>query len=277
MKQLILTIAMMLDLMLGQGQPTEDKESITQSYPMVITENKTSSIIFATLIKSVDKGSRDVLAQKAKEVGNVLQLKAAKANFPETNLTVITADGVLHHFTLNYSAEPGYLTFDLSKIENSASRSHLIFQSEMTESRMEEYCSGIVASKRVTHFKRQGKFKVSLALLGIYIKDNVMFYRMRIKNMSNINYDIDFLKFYVRDNAKIKRTARQEVEERPIYSYGDVLAVTGKSEAEIVYALEKFTIPESKHLAVELFEKKGGRHFMLKIKNKQIVQAKLLP
>jgi conjugative transposon TraN protein len=259
-------------------QATQAEQEIITSHPLEITTNKTSSIIFPALIKNVDKGSKDVLVQRAKEVGNVLQIKAAKENFAETNLTVITADGTLHHFTVNYSKEPVSLTFDMHSMGTggAAYQSKLIFSTEMTETRMEEYCAAIVSSKRITHFKNESKYKVGLALLGIYIKDNVIFYRMRIRNASNINYDIDFLKFYVRDNARIKRTASQEVEAKAIYRYGDVATVAGKSEAEIVFALEKFTIPDSKHLAVELFEKNGGRHYTLRIKNKAIVKAKLL-
>ncbi len=257
-------------------QATQAEQDITTSHPMEITHNKTSSIIFSALIKSVDKGSKDILVQKARDVGNVLQIKAAKEKFEETNLTVITADGVLHHFTVNYVQEPGTLTFDMSVVENAGMPSKLIFSSDMTETLMEEYAEGIVNSKRITYFKRQGKHKIAFSLLGIYIKGNVIFYRLRIRNGSNIGYDVDFLKFFVRDNAQIKRTASQEVEAKPMFRYGNASTVAGRSETEIVYALEKFTIPDSKHLAIELFEKKGGRHCQLRIKNKAIVKAKLL-
>lgn len=54
---------------------------------------KTTNIVFPFAIKSVDRGSKDILAQKAGGIENILQLKAAKEDFPETNLTVVTADG----------------------------------------------------------------------------------------------------------------------------------------------------------------------------------------
>ena len=251
-------------------------QSNIETHHVEVTYNKTSNIVFPTVIKSVDRGSRDVLAQKAKGVGNVLQLKAGKENFPETNLTVITADGILHQFTVNYSSQPQSLTFDISDSTNSLKSSPLMFQTEMTETDMENYSSGIVQAKRRIHFVNENNYKIDLALLGIYIKDDVMFYRFRIRNHSNINYDIDFLKFYIRDKARIKRTASQEIEVRPIYVYGNDKVVKGKSETDIVYALEKFTIPESKHLDVEMFERNGGRHFDLMIKNRTIVNAQLL-
>src|SRR5687768_14524787 len=74
-----------------------------ENIDLAISFNKTTSLVFPYSIRSVDRGSRDVLAQKAKGVENVLQVKAGRKGFAETNLTVITADGTLHQFTVTYS------------------------------------------------------------------------------------------------------------------------------------------------------------------------------
>lgn len=251
-------------------------QPINEPQKVDITFNKTCSIVFPAVIKSVDRGSRDILAQKAKGVGNVLQLKAGKENFPETNLTVITGDGILHQFTVNYSSQPTALTLDIGEASNSKESIPLIFQTEMTEDDMESYSSGIAQSKGSIRFIKEKQYKISLALLGIYIKDDVMFYRFRIMNRSNINYDLDFLKFYVQDKARMKRTASQEVEIKPIYVHGNAKTIKGGSSSDLVCAFQKLTIPESKHLNVELFEENGGRHFEMAIENKTIVNARLL-
>lgn len=242
-----------------------------------IAYHKTSSIVFPAVIKFVDRGSRDVLAQKAKGVDNVLQLKAARENFPETNLTVITADGTLHQFTVNYSLEPGTLALDLSGPQNATSRQTLplIFHTEVTESDMEEHARKIVSTKRI-RLMNERRHKISLSLNGIYIKENVIFYHLRVRNQSNIRYDVDFLRFSIQDKAKMKRTAIQEVDVNPIYVYGDNQTIRSRSTQDIVYALEKFTIPEAKYLSVEMFEKNGGRNLNLFIKNRRIVNARLV-
>jgi len=250
-------------------------QTIVDSCSVILTYNKTSSIIFPSVIKSVDRGSRDVLAQKAKGVDNVLQLKAGRENFPETNLTVITADGILHQFTINYSSQPTNLTVDMSSDGIERKATPVLFKTEMTEADMEKYATSI-ASMRKRNIVKESEYKMSLALQGIYIKDNIMFYRVRIGNQSNINYSIDFLKFYIRDKVRIKRTASQELAIKPLYIYGNNEEVNGKSHTDLVYVLPKFTIPESKYLNIELFEANGGRHFSLPIKNKDIVNARLL-
>lgn len=254
-----------------EAQPDNHLQSIE------VTFNKTSSLVFPTLIKSVDRGSRDVLAQKAKGVENVLQLKAARPGFTETNLTVITADGRIHHFTVSYSKEPEILMFNVDENDRAIEDSQkLIFESTMTEFELENYASQIVNAKRGIRFIGESKHKIALSLNGIYIRDNTIFYHFRIRNSSNINYDIDFLRFYVQDKAKVKRTASQEVDMKPVYVYGDDQQIAANTVQDIVYALEKFTIPDAKRLHIEMFEKNGGRNLELSIRNKTIVNAKLI-
>ncbi len=254
-----------------EAQPDNHVQSIE------VTFNKTSSLVFPTVIKSVDRGSRDVLAQKAKGVENVLQLKAARPGFTETNLTVITADGRILHFTVNYSKEPVSQVVNIGDDESASDNPQkLIFQSTMTEFELENYASQIVNAKRGIRFIGESKHKIALSLNGIYIRDNTIFYHFRIRNSSNINYDIDFLRFFVQDKAKVKRTASQEVDMKPVYVYGDDQQIVANTVQDIVYALEKFTIPDAKRLHIEMFEKNGGRNLELSIRNKTIVNAKLI-
>ena len=42
-------------------------------------------------------------------------------------------------------------------------------------------------------------------------------------------------------------------------------------------AIPKFTIPDKKYLAVQLFEANGGRHIELSVKNRTIIKAAVLP
>lgn len=248
-----------------------------ESQNVEVTFNKTSSIIFPTSITSVDRGSRDVLAQKAKGVSNVLQLKAGKTNFKETNLTVITADGKLHHFFVSYADEPSTFTIQAIEPKNSEDKKGLLpllFQTEMTDTDMKNSSERILSSQRKIRIKSTGKYDMRLSLQGIYIQDNIMFYHLKVTNKSNIPYHTDMLRFFVKDKQTVKRTASQEVSETPIYHYGNVEMIKGKSSHDLIYALPKFTIPDAKVLTIELVEKKGGRHLHLFIKNKTIVNAK---
>ena len=248
-----------------------------QLHEIEIAFHKTSSLIFPAVIKSVDRGSRDLIAQKANEVENVLQLKAGRENFPETNLTVITADGMLHQFTVNYAKNPETLSMRVMANTDLTNQEPIIFQSDLTESNLERYAQDIIEREDSRSITKQKEYKITLALNGIYICDNTMFFHFRMSNHSNINYDVDLLRLFIEDKQKMTRTASQELDIRPMYTYGNDKLIPANSEHDVVYALNKFTIPDAKNLMIEMFEQNGGRHLTLSVKNKQIVNAQLLP
>src|SRR5690606_25690216 len=161
------------------------------------------------------------------------------------NLTVITADGTLHQFTVNYARKPMHLSIDLipETIKAQETKLPLIFQTDITESDMEQYAQEIVKERKPLRPLRVNKYKISLSLNATYTKDHVIFYQFRARNPSTINYDVDFLSFSIRDQVKVKRTASQEADVKPLYVYGDDNFIKGKSTQDIVYALGKFTIP----------------------------------
>ena len=114
---------------------------------------------------------------------------------------------------------------------------------------------------------------MSVIVEGIYIKDDVIYYQIQLDNQSPIDYDIDLLRFYIRDKKKGKRTAIQETELKPLYIAGNTSQVKANSHNIIVVSLEKFTIPDAKYLAIQIMEKNGGRHLLMKVSNKKIIKA----
>ena len=71
-------------------------------FEISIRYNKTTSLIFSYAVVSVDRGSADILVQKAKGVENIFQVKAEKRGFTPTNLSAVTAEGKFYSFLLNY-------------------------------------------------------------------------------------------------------------------------------------------------------------------------------
>lgn len=268
---IVITVAFPLALLLQDvsAQSNDDRSSLK------VTHNKTTSLVFPAAITSVDRGSRDIIAQKAKSVDNVLQLKAARQSFPQTNLTVITADGVIRQFDIGYEKDPLSLIIHVGDTTAMGSR-RVIFKTNMTEFEMKRFASEIVNTGRKIRFVSDTQYKIGLSLHNIFINDDVIFYHFRMKNQSNIKYDVDFFRFYVQDKMKVKRTASQEVDIVPLFIYGNHEAIAANGEQDVVVALHKFTIPDAKYLAVEMFERDGGRNIALRIKNKTIVNARLI-
>jgi conjugative transposon TraN protein len=262
----IFSIMLVLIFGLQQQAAAQVNEKRTEiiSYPIDIAYAKTTSIIFPFDVQSVDKGSRDILVQKAKGIENIIQLKAAKRNFEETNLTVITSDGKLYDFKLCYMEDPETLTHIFSE---SKKESFIKYSSDKDNRKEIFYGAELALHERnkVSYTEKRGG--ISLCVTGIFIHNDLIQYRIKIINDTDISYDIDQLRFYVRDQKKAKRTASQEVELIPVTAYKAADKILGRSAAQFVYVLPKFTIPDDKNLIVEMIEKSGGRHLQLKLKN----------
>jgi conjugative transposon TraN protein len=228
--------------------------------------SKTTSIIFPYTIESIDKGSAEVLVQKAKGVENILLVKAAKQHFFQTNLTVVTTDGKLYVFVLNYDETCPDLNF---KAENAvaASRDVLFSLENDNQKRIEQCALAAYSKKKKISGIKKSKYQIRLEVNGIFIQQNVLYLRVVFENKSKINYDIDQFRFFIRDKRKSKRTATQEIEFEPLYATSSSSVIPYKSEIIKVYALEKFTIPENKYLTIQMIEKNGGRHLEVDINN----------
>lgn len=235
--------------------------TIAQS-PLQISTDKTTSLIFPFPIRHVDRGTKDVLVQPVKEAENILLVKAATTKFPETNLSVVTGDGSVYSFKVNYTEQPDNWVYYLP---------------EMKGTTIATYANGILDNHRAIRGINKSKWGMNAKVTGIYIKDDVMYYQILLCNHSPIDYDIDLLKFYIRDKKKSKRTAAQENEITPLHISGNVRKVKGCDFSMIVVALEKFTIPDAKYFAIQISEKNGGRHLLLKVNNDKIIKAIPLP
>jgi conjugative transposon TraN protein len=249
------------------------KATIIEPYPLWITYNKTTNLILPYAIKSVDRGSRDVLAQKAKGVENILLVKAGREKFSETNLSIITADGKLYSFLLRYSDNPSLLNIAFAK-DTLIDRTVSLPEAENNEAQIERVAEEVAKKKRALRGLKDIAYDIRLRLNGLYIENNVFYFQVELRNRSNIPYDTDMLRFFIKDEKKAKRTASQDIELSPLYSYGDATAVKEHTTNVLVFALPKFTIPDKKYLLIQLMEKNGGRHLHLDIHNRTIVKAK---
>jgi len=259
----------------GQMQVNSNDSYKIKLDSLAIAYSKTTNIVFPNSILSVDRGSSDVLVQKAKGVENILQIKAAQHDFTETNLTVVTADGQLYSFVLNFDEKKPLLNLVVG--QKTSISEHLGSTEIENEAELKSYAEVAFYEKKKLRNVKDNKYNIKLQLNGLFIYEKVMYYRIKIANNSNVNYDISQLRFFIRDQKKAKRTASQEIEISPLYIYNNIELIEGKSEVCLVFALPKFTIPDRKYLAIQLMEDQGGRHLELQLKNKKLMQLAVLP
>lgn len=229
---------------------------------LCISTEKTTSLVFPFAIRHVDRGTQSVLAQQVKEAPSILLVKAAIKGFPETNLSVVTEDGSVYTFVICYDSNPAEWVYHLP-INKSAT--------------LATYANGILDNPQTMRGIKDSKWDMLAKITGIYIKGDVIYYQLSLTNQSPIDYDIELLRFFISDKKKGKRTAVQENELKPLDVAGNTSQVKANSNSIIVVALDKFTIPDAKYLALQIMEKNGGRHLQMKVGNKKIMKAIVLP
>lgn len=233
----------------------------SESLLVEVCSNKTISLVFPANIVSMDRGSDQVMVQKAAD--NILKVKSVSDSCRETNLTVVTADNKIYSFIVRYAEHPAHLTIHLGTDAT-----------VKTVNKLEPLCNKVLKMKPNIMGLKYSTGKVSLQMCGWYVQGGFMFCKLKIENRSQIGYDIEQLRFYIRDNSTIRRTASQEIIQQPLFVHGDTATIKGKSARVWVIALNKFTIPDDKHFEVEMLEKNGGRHLYVKIYNRQLMLAK---
>jgi len=274
----VMVMVYVLLFTVGSSAQQISKNILSEITPdsLKIGYSKTTNIVFPYAIKSVDRGSEDVLVQKGKGFENILQIKAANQEFIPTNLTVVTADGKLYSFLLSYDEQNPQLNLSVNTTE--PLKQHVLFSSGSgNEQELQLYSKLAFYDKCRIRGEKESEYGIKLHLNGIFIQNDVMYYRIVVVNHSKIKYDIDQFRFFIRDSRKVKRTASQEIEITPLHILNNYETIDEESENTFVFAVAKFTIPEKKYLAIQLMEKDGGRHLELHVKNKKLLQVTVLP
>ncbi|RYJ44313.1 conjugative transposon protein TraN [Flavobacterium beibuense] len=265
--QLLLIAMLAFACPIGYGQQRAKlNPALTQD--IAIAYSKTTTLVFPFAVSGVDRGSQHILVQKVRGMENVLQIKAAQQGFADTNLTVFTSDGKLYCFAVCYDESPDCQTYTFPDMKTG----NLIqFSSEASNEK-----ALLEAAEHVFHIRKringitEHKYGITLSITGLFIHDDLIYYRMRIDNETNISYDIDQLRFFVRDKKRSKRTASQELEIYPVAMHRLAGKIPAQSGTTFVSVLPKFTIPDKKNLVIQLVENKGGRHLELDISNRKL-------
>ncbi|CDT07219.1 putative Conjugative transposon TraN protein [Sphingobacterium sp. PM2-P1-29] len=280
MKYLIIISAIIWTVLFGgkvQAQVQDSKtrvKGVIEPYQLSISPDKTVNLVFPYSIIDVNRGSSEVLAQKAGNVDNILQLKCEDENFKPTNLTVVTGEGALYSFLLHFVPNPRLLNLKVADLEIPIQQIAQFEAGIKSQAKLKDAAQRIAAKKGIISKLSDKGNNMGLQVLGIYISGDVLYFQIRLENNSRINYDVEQFRSYLTDSKQAKRTAKQETPLTPLFSEGNDKRIEGNSSNTIVLAFDKFTIPNKKHMVFQVMEQNGGRHLELKIKNKDLLKTK---
>jgi hypothetical protein len=224
-------------------------QSFIRPFELELGYNRTTSIIFPYAIKSVDRGSSDILVLKSKGCENVLLVKAGKADFDPTNLTVITAEGKFYSFLVRYSMSPQQL--------------NISFADDSLD---------IFKLKSFLHIATSSG-PLMLTLKSIYIHRQLLWFSFEIKNHSLIDFKPDYIRFFIADKQRVQRTAEQETGLIPKFQVASPL-IQARSKSTIAFAFDPFTVAKDKEMILEMGEDHGGRLIRLPMEYNALLRAR---
>ena len=266
------------------------------SYPLHVSDQKTTHLVFPFPVTYVDLGSSGLIAAKATGAENIVRVKAAQGHFSETNMTVLTSDGKLYSFVVNYDRDPAILSLNLGAMPPppvvatttasaaggasapapappaSNQAQAILTNSPLPQGSLDTFAQQALEHKGTVVTETQNQLTLRAGEVGY--RQETLFFPLHITNKSNVSYDIDFVKFYIQDKQQAKRTAEQAIEVQPIYVYNaSQKKINANVTVQQVYIFKKFTIPDQKQLVVELYEKGGGRNIKLVLSNNNLLKA----
>ena len=146
----------------------------------------------------------------------------------------------------------------------------------ITEEALKDCCEKLENDKRRIYYLSTRNYRMSMQVKGIYTRENMIFFRLALCNHSHLDYDIDSIRFYIADNRWRKNTSLKITGLSPVYVYGNMRVIRGKSQELPVIVLPRFTLGSGKHLVIELLEKNGGRNLQLQAYNFTLLRSRLI-
>lgn len=229
-----------------------------------ISRDKTTALFFNSSVKVIGKTPSDF---EVKQIENgLITLKAINPDFKSVKLNIQDQNtDQVYHIPVQYSyGRAG------RRIEVGGNRAIItVIRSPITN--YAAIGNQLASGKRSDMVDRKKIGGVKAWVNKLSLANNKVFFRLDIRNRSNLPYDVDFIRFYIRDLKTVARMATHEQEIVPIYSNLNKHTTILKSkEIAKVFGFHRFSLSDDQALNIELYERNGNRHLYLQIKQKDL-------
>jgi conjugative transposon TraN protein len=241
-----------------------------------VNEDVSSHLTFPETILYVDISTNKIAGDIPEGVNNIIRFKPISDDsigFMQGEVlavvTVVT-ERYKKQFKLTYSLARNATTS--TSILLSDMDSYINPSVSMPRDVMYNYAWKVFQSKRKFHDVSQEDYKLRINLYNIYTIGEYFFIDVALQNSTNIQYDIDQIRFKIEDKKQTKATNFQQIEIEPVLTLFD--KKTFKKAYRNVFVFKKFTFPDSKVFTVEIAEEQiSGRTVTLKIDYQDVLNA----
>lgn len=254
----------------NQDQPVilkQEQDDMEELKVMYINKDVSTHFIALEEISYVDISNNKIVGDIP--VGNVLRLKPIEEG--ANGIVTIVTESYFVQYMLVYTDELDKV-YTRHNIQYSELRSLMDPEKVLTKADMYDYAGKMFVQKKRYYDVSTVSKRLKVTLNNIYTVDKYFFIDLSLKNRSNIQFDIDQIRFKVEDKRMTKATNLQSVEIKPIITYLDDNSF--KKNYRNIFVFEKFTFPEDKVFSIEISEKQiSGRTILLHISYADVLRA----
>jgi conjugative transposon TraN protein len=145
----------------------------------------------------------------------------------------------------------------------------------MSESELTALATKVLNTSQ--HFNAVATYedRMEAKVVSIVTKGGYFFIKLRLRNHTNIVYDIDQVRFSIDDRKVLKATNNQSIEVKPLCQSTEQTSF--RRTWENVYVFKKFTFPGIKDFAIRIAEKQtSGRQITIHVSYSDILNADAL-
>lgn len=259
------SISLFLIIILHQVSIAQQLETI------YINEMVSTHFITSESIQYVDISNEHVVGDMP--VSNILRLKPRRIEASvtaEQGMLTIVCQKYMVQYQLEY-AEASAAT--KSKfISSREGKGLLLPEITISTAEMRNLSWNLINRPKTKPIKKSSYHGMKMILNRVYSSGDYFFIDVSIQNRSSITFNIDQLRFHIRDKTVLKATNHQQVDLAPeyvLYTQDKILQCYRN-----VFVFKKFTFPNEKMLEIELSEKQlSGRKMKLQLDYRQILNA----
>ena len=234
-------------------------------------ETKNVALFFPSQIHQAVTGSSHFVFTYNREKGQYFGLLQAQPG-AVSNLLVITKDGHVYSYLLQYAKDLPRLNYFVPQDESiGQERFQMVPDSTRTKNSIgptrKKYYER--AARHLLDLPRQSvksnqSFGIGLALEQTVYNGKEVYAVLRIKNATDIPFEVNFLKVYVTQGNPQRKSSYQQSEQPILYAFQMPELLLAHQEYRFVVVLPKFVLGHKEQLEIILQEEHGHREVRLK-------------
>ena len=235
---------------------------------LFISTTQVVHLRFASELKYVNLGSRDIIAKIVDGSKDFVAVKAREPFNTVTSMSCLESNGAMHTFFVAYREHPERLEWDTRSSSLSSPAPPEVRSTPIEFDK-------ILSMKQELYHIGAKEYGLEVRCENIFVKDDVLFLLVSLRNDSAVSYGVSAPRFAIESKRRSRRGLQYEKAVFPRQSYGLGTVLPG-AEGRLVFTFDKLALLRGQVFKVYFYEDGGARNLVLTFNVNDINKARML-